>query len=223
MNRTPSNDQDPRPDSGRVASRPSDSYVDPQRVWQLVRRRKFFLILPIVVIGAVVGIGVQTITPVYISTCSIHIEERSTGTDIDRIMLTPQMQRVRQKNRLAFVFEKFRSQELMLRVIRNLHLREDPGILAEATRLQQTKLPDQTLSVIAERILVHRLRQKIRVRTTGGDIYLVSIEDNDPDTAYKLNEAITQAYIDQIAKERYDEILSSRIFTDERLDLGWIR
>ncbi len=190
---------------------------DPHRLWQLLRRRRFFLILPILVVGITVGVGLRNITPVYISTSAILMEERSTGTNIDRIMITEQAQRNRNRNRLTVVGERFRSQDLMNRVISNLRLREDPGVIAEATYLQQTKLPDQTVSLIAERILVDRLRAKLSVRANGADIYQVSVEDNDPTTAYKLNEAITAAYIDLVARERSDEILDTEQFTDEQL------
>lgn len=192
--------------------------LDPQRLWQLLRRRRFYLLLPLVVIGAVVGAGLQTITPVYMSTSSLQIEDRGSGSQqLDRLLSTPAMQRLARQNRLSVVREKIASEELLLRVIRNLRLREDPDVIAEATLLQQQKLPDQTVSVIAERILVGRLRKKISVNGSAGDIYYVSVEDNDPTTAYKLNESITQAFIDQVMREGNEALVETSAFTDEQL------
>lgn len=211
-------DQNPRR-AGRDGDGGEERYrLDPQRLWQLLRRRAFFLLLPLLVIGAVVGLGLQNITPVYLSSSKILIEERGTGTDLDRLIVTPQMQRMRDQNRLTVVREKLRSEDLLLKVIRNLRLREDPSVLEEARRLQQEKLPEQTVTIIAERILVNRLRNKVWVRAEGSDIYITSVEDNDPNTAYRLNEAIVQAFIDQDMKDRYEQILESSNFTDEQLE-----
>mgnify|MGYP000555705636 CR=1 FL=1 len=149
-------------------------HFDPQRLWQIVRRRRFYLILPVLVIGAILGAGVSTITPVYTSSVRILLEDRSTGTDMDKVM-TQEARRVRDLENLVMVRETLMSQELLVRIIRNLRLREDPVLLEQARLLQQEKLPDQTVSLVAERLLVQRLRRKMYVGGQGGNLFILSL------------------------------------------------
>ncbi len=190
---------------------------DPHRLWQIVRRRRFYLILPVIVIGVVLGVGVSTLSPVYVASTRILLEDRSTGTDVDKIM-TQEARRVRDMENLVVVRETLMSEELLTRVIRNLHLRDDPAVLEQARMLQQEALPDQTIPLIAERILVNRLRRKLYVGGREGNLFVISMEDNDPYTAYKLTEAATQAFIDEMSRRRVEGLIETTSFTDEQLE-----
>ncbi len=190
---------------------------DPHRLWQIVRRRRFYLILPVIVIGVVLGVGVSTLSPVYVASSRILLEDRSTGTDVDK-MMTQEARRVRDLENLVMVRETLMSEDLLTRVIRNLHLRDDPEVLEQAKELQQRALPDQTLPLIAERILVNRLRRKLYVGGREGNLFIISMEDNDPYTAYKLTEAATQAFIDEMSRRRVEGLIETTSFTDEQLE-----
>jgi uncharacterized protein involved in exopolysaccharide biosynthesis len=191
--------------------------LDPHRLWQIVRRRRFYLVLPVLVIGAILGAGVSTITPVYTSTARILLEDRSTGTDMDKVM-TQEARRVRDLENLVMVRETLMSQELLLRIIRNLRLREDPVLLQQARMLQQEKLPDQTVSLVAERLLVQRLRRKMLVGGQGGNLFVIGVEDNDPHVAFKLTEALVQGFIDEMSRRRVEGLIETTSFTDEQLE-----
>jgi uncharacterized protein involved in exopolysaccharide biosynthesis len=190
---------------------------DPHRLWQIVRRRRFYLILPVLVIGSVLGAGVTTISPLYQSSVRILLEDRSTGTDVDKLM-TREARRVRDLENLVMVRETLMSQQLLTRVIRNLQLRNDKEIQEQARILQETKLPDQTLSLIAERLLVNRLRHKLFVSNQEGNLFLISMEDNDPYTAYKLTEAVTEAFVEEMNRRRVEGLIETTSFTDQQLE-----
>jgi len=190
---------------------------DPHRLWQIIRRRRFYLILPVLVIGSVLGAGVTTISPLYQSSVRILLEDRSTGTDVDKLM-TREARRVRDLENLVMVRETLMSQQLLTRVIRNLQLRNDKEIQEQARILQETKLPDQTLSLIAERLLVDRLRHKLIVSYQEGNLFLISMEDNDPYTAYKLTEAVTEAFVEEMNRRRVEGLIETTSFTDQQLE-----
>jgi len=189
---------------------------DPQRLIQILRRRKFYLILSFFVIGVVITLGLSTITPVFTADSRIRLENRSTGTNVDRIVTREAVQ-IRDKENLTLVKETLLSRELLTRVIRNLNLRDDPDIQRQAQGLQQEQLRDQTPSVIAERILLGRLRNKIQV-TNRGTIFTIAVDDNDAHTAYKLCESLTQGFIDEMAQSRVEGLIESDAFTDEQLE-----
>lgn len=190
---------------------------DPHRLWQIIRRRRFYLILPVLVIGGVLGAGVTTITPIYKSSSRLLLEDRSTGTDVDKLM-TQEARRVRDLENLVMVRETLLSQELLMRVIRNLRLREDPQVMEEARMLQAQALPDQPVSVVAERLLVHRLRNKIYIYGQGGNLFVINVEDNDAFTAYKLTQALTEAFIDEMGRRRIEGLIETTSFTNEQLE-----
>lgn len=206
-----------KPSHSRSLNSPGGMGFDPHRLWQIVRRRRFYLILPVIVIGIVLGVGVSTLAPVYVSSTRLLLEDRSTGTDVDKIM-TQEARRVRDLENLVVVRETLMSESLLTRVIRNLHLRDDPRVIEQARLLQQQVLPDQTLPLIAERILINRLRRKLYVGGRDGNLFIISMEDNDPYTAYKLTEAATQAFIDEMSRRRVEGLIETTSFTDEQLE-----
>jgi len=190
---------------------------DPHRLWQIIRRRRFYLVLPVLVIGGVLGAGVTTITPIYVSSSRLLLEDRGTGTDVDKLM-TQEARRVRDLENLVMVRETLLSQELLMRVIRNLRLREDPAVMEQARALQAQVLPDQPVSVVAERLLVHRLRRKAYIYGQGGNLFVINVEDNDAFTAYKLTQALTEAFIDEMSRRRVEGLIETTSFTNEQLE-----
>ncbi len=191
---------------------------DPRRIPQILNRRRLSVILPLLVIGSATVVGLQVITPIFVCTSAILIEERHTGNQIDQMIMTREMQRARDNNRRLVVSETLRSSELLTPLIRDLRLGEDPKLVEEARSLQQGRLHDQSQDVIAERILIERLRQKIGVRSRGSDIFIIAVQDNDPATAWKLDEAVTQAFVDQMTKDHLEPPASTSSVTDEQLE-----
>jgi uncharacterized protein involved in exopolysaccharide biosynthesis len=73
------------------------------------------------------------------------------------------------------------------------------------------------------RILVRGLRSKLDLRTAEDQMFLLSVQDNDAESAYILAKVITRSFIDQVKRERMDKLeelfkfstQQSRIYRDK--------
>jgi capsular exopolysaccharide synthesis family protein len=186
--------------------------IDVMALLRAVWRRKWLLIVPIVVAGGA-GFGVaQTLAPVYEarSTIVVKVQERFSEGLAQIIGRSPA------EEQLSRVQEKLKSRAFLVELVRSLDLAEDPGIKAwaEETYAEDPAIPVQDL---AEGAAVEGLRRRISVHRSSTDGFQVVIRDTDPDRATLLAQHITNAFVSASNREQLEEIRAVYDFSIEQL------
>ena len=183
-----------------------DTRLDLLRYARVLWRRKYFVLLPVVFITSITAVGVRFMSPLYASRAKLHIEPRTrVNSELER-QIVDEDKRVRRKDQLGEVRTQLMNRDFLESIIRELGLQNDPSILARAKMIHDTRTPDVPTEEIAMRALVRGLRQKLSVRAAEDKMFLVSVQDNDAESAYILAKVITRSFIDEVKSERMDKL-----------------
>ncbi len=186
--------------------------IDLMALLRVVWRRKWLLIIPVLVAGAA-GFGIsQTLAPVYEarSTIVAKVQERLSEGLAQIIGRSPA------EEQLSRVQEKLKSRTFLLELVRTLDLAEDPAIRAWAEELNAQD-PATSVEDLAQGKAVEGLQRRISVHRTSTDGFQVVVRDTDPDRATLLAQHITNAFVSSSNREQLEEIRAVYDFSIEQL------
>ena len=184
-----------------------DTKLDVVRYFRVVWRRKWMVILPVLFITSITAFGVRFLSPLYVSNAKVHVEKRTrVNKELERQIIDNTSHRTRQKDELEKVKAQVSGREFLESIARELGLQNDPGVLARAQFLHETRTPDVPAEEIAMRILVRGLRSKVRVKSVGIDTYQISISDNDPENAYVLAKVVSRNFVAEAKRSGMDKL-----------------
>jgi hypothetical protein len=158
-------------------------------------------------------------SPLYVSTAKVHVEKRTrVNKELER-QIIDNSRRTRRKDELAEVRAQVGSREFLETIVRELGLQNDPGVLARAQFLHETRTPDVQAEEIAMRILVRGLRSKVRVKGAGVDTYEINVSDNDPDNAYVLAKVLARNFVAEAKRSRMDKLSELFKFSSSQMKI----
>ncbi len=169
------------------------SDVNIRKYWALLlKRRKLFLLVALVVISVGILLGLRT-PPRYEASSTVFIE-RSVINDLVRgIAVTQSIE-----NRLRVLAHALSSRNLLLGVIHDLEL---------DLKYEQ---PEEIQA------LVEKFRRNTEVRVTERDLFIIRYVDTDPELAMRYVNALVQRYIsDNIYANRQDSYGANRFIQEQ--------
>jgi capsular exopolysaccharide synthesis family protein len=186
--------------------------VDLRAYLRAVWRRKWFLVIPVVVAGVVGGVTAQMLPPIYEarSTVVVRVSDRL-SEPLARLVGSSPME-----GHLTRLQEKVKSTSFLVELVRTLDVADDHAIQRWA-RSQNRKDPSFSVEELAESRAVSYLRPRIAVVRTSSTGFQIVARDYEPERATLLAQHITNAFVSASNREQLEEIRSIHDFSVEQL------
>ena len=186
--------------------------------WKVIWRKKYYLIVPILLSLVISVIGTRYLTPVYQSSTILSMErEGMFSGSVDRYVADGEdRQRSRTRQFSPIIDAKLRSNSFLGLVV------EDLGLLNSDNSKKLIRDYDQKVSgipprEILKRNLIHILRKKIVISSPAPGLYGISVLDTDPDNCFILSSRISEKYLDVLQQQKLTGIRKAGAFSDEQL------
>ena len=186
--------------------------VDLRAYLKAVWRRKWFLIIPVVVAGVVGAVTAQMLPPIYEarSTVVVRVSDRLSEP------LARLVGRAPVEGHLTRLQEKVKSTSFLVELVRTLDIADDDAIQRWA-RNQSRKNPSVSVEELAESRAVSYLQPRIAVVRTSSAGFQIVARDYEPERATLLAQHITNAFVSASNREQLEEIRSIHDFSVEQL------
>jgi len=186
--------------------------VDIRSFVKAIWRRKWLLVIPVVVATAAGTAVSMTLSPVYEakSTIVTRMQERLSeplARIIGRSPIEEQLTRLQ---------ERVKSRAFLVELVRTLGLAESPGLVAWAEEARADN-PNLTVEDLAEQKAVDGLQRRISVSRSRTDAFYIIVRDTDADRAMLLAQHITNAIVSASNREQLEDIRAVHDFSIEQL------
>ncbi|MBU8922884.1 MAG: hypothetical protein KOO63_13795 [Bacteroidales bacterium] len=192
--------------------------IDLQIYWKIFWRKKFYILVPVILSFVIAAIGTRYLTPVYESSTLVSIEEQNILAQTMGRYITnvEQQQRVRERQYRAMIETRLRSRSFLETVIYDLGLNRSYNVRQdiENSKNNPSGLPLEERVI---RRLVALLRDKVNVENTLPGFYKISILDSDPGTAHVLASKMAEKYIEVTQQSKLQGLRQAGAFSDEQL------
>jgi uncharacterized protein involved in exopolysaccharide biosynthesis len=202
----------------KEASRESGSAA--LEYWRILWRKKYFVLIPVVVASLITVVGVRFLKPVYKSSALIRMEDQTYLTEeVAQFLSMQERRQAYDEETLARIRAEIQSTGFIDQVIGHLGLAENPRSIAQAQLLQQTQYPDISVDELLQRRLKDILTSKIKVELVGPGIFEIACHDYSPQTCYLLANAITTLFIDSQRDKQMRGLSEAGEFSDEQVEI----
>lgn len=185
----------------------------------ILLRRKWFLILPVIIITVGTAVGSLQLTPRYLSSAVIWIDRPSqVSQELTRLIGADGRYRgpEERQRELAALRNEILSQAYLYQVVEKLGLDKDSAVNAMAVNLAFGQ-PGLDPTQLALRILAENLRGQITVDFVGADQIRISIQSDDPVRARDMVNTLAEVMESERTKYELDRILDNQSFADLQL------
>ncbi|MDH4222496.1 MAG: Wzz/FepE/Etk N-terminal domain-containing protein [candidate division Zixibacteria bacterium] len=195
---------------------------DLREYWNLVLRRKWVLILPFLTVTLISFAGSFLITPQYKSS-TIVLMSRSQLLSRPLENLVPGVSQTRtsseeRQQRLATITNQIISTSFLRRLIYNLNLHQNPGMVSKARKIKPN-FPEISQEELVEKILIDDLRKKIRVNFKGENLIEVTVYGEKPKETADMAKNLAQIFIDESLRYELLGVRGALDFSDEQLTI----
>jgi len=190
------------------------SNIDFREYWQIVKRRKYFVIIPFVlslIVGVILGI---TTKPVYQSSTIVQIGQGQLLSNAMRGLIPG----VTAQERLVNLRQLITSYDYLKRLVQTLNLNNQPEVLEDYEK-RKNQYPNFSKDEVIELIWIDRLRNFLEINQVGPDMIQVSAFAYSPDMAYNYAQTLTQIFIDEALRREVGGIRGALEFSSEQLTL----
>jgi len=186
--------------------------VDLRTYLKAVWRRKWFLVIPVVVAGVVGGVTAQMLPPIYEarSTVVVRVADRLSEPLARLVGRSPM------EGHLTRLQEKVKSTSFLVELVRTLDVADDDAIQRWA-RNQNRKDPSVSVEELAESRAVSYLKPRIAVVRTSSTGFQIVARDYEPERVTLLAQHITNAFVSASNREQLEDIRSIHDFSVEQL------
>ncbi|HEQ98414.1 MAG TPA: hypothetical protein ENO22_03625 [candidate division Zixibacteria bacterium] len=200
-------------------------HLNPREILTIFWKRKWLLILPVIIVTVAAYFGSRYLTPVYRSSVTISIG--------NPIMLSSELQRMtgysedfmgvgqRAYNETRRIEEALQNEitstPFLTQLISNLGLDNNPQLEAYAREYQAAN-PDLTVEEIMLTSLVNNLKNRIKIELVGNNQVSISVSASDPGNAKALAETLGTIFMNEKKQQVIRSIYSSLDFSYEQLE-----
>jgi len=191
--------------------------IDLREIVAIVVRRKWLIVLPLVLITAVSYASTYFLVPKYESSTIIWIDKPSSvSRELMSIVGDRRETRDELQSRLLALETEITSKTFLLQLIRDLKLDDDPAVTREAYKARENA-QDYSLEQIRDNLLVEKLREQISVSFHGYDQIKIRVTSIDPVQARNMADQLAKILEREKAKYEMEKILDNQSFTDMQL------
>jgi succinoglycan biosynthesis transport protein ExoP len=192
---------------------------DIKNILPLIRKRKWLIILPWVLVAALVFGGTFLMTPEYESSTIIAIDpEIKLSTELRNLLGINQgfQGYDNRMDRLRSIYNEITSTRYMAQLSEKLKLGDDP-VLNETAQKVAAAQPNMTVEQAKLDLLQNRLRDRISVTFAAGDQVRIAVQSASPSQARDIANTLGEIFIDERLKQELTSIRSSQDFSDLQL------
>jgi capsular exopolysaccharide synthesis family protein len=186
--------------------------IDVRSYVRAVWRRKWLVLVPVIVGGIAGYIIGASLSPVYEATSTVAMRAQEQLSE----PLARLVGRSQAEDQLSRLQEKVKSATFLVELVRALDMTDDPGVRAWAEKMHE-KDPSLSIEDYAEARMVQFLEARVAVIRTAANVFRVVVRDLDPDRAVLLAQHITNAFVGSSNRERLEKIRSIHDFSVEQL------
>jgi polysaccharide biosynthesis transport protein len=197
---------------------------DPNRInlhayWKVFWRKKFYLVVPLVLSAIIAVVGVRRLTPIYESHTMLSMEDKGIiSPTIERYVPSAEnrSQMLNQQVR-SMIETRVTSNEFLKIIVEGLGLQRSDKV-RRYVELTSGKNPGGVpLDELVMRHLVGVLEKKIEVVSPMPGFFTIGVYDTDPTTAYRLAERVAETFIAVSRQDQIQGIRQAGAFSDEQL------
>ncbi|MGD1048838.1 MAG: GNVR domain-containing protein [Candidatus Krumholzibacteriaceae bacterium] len=203
----------------KVTSDEEQGRINLHAYWKVFWRKKFYLIVPLVLSGIIAYFGVRHLTPVYESHTMISIEDKNIlSPTIERYVPEAETRnQIRDQQFRSVIETRLKSNDFLKLVIEELGLQNSDQIRRYIENVSRANRGGVPIDDLVMRQLVGLLKKKIGVDSPMSGFFTIEVFDTDPATAYVLAEHITESFINVTRQEQIQGIRQAGAFSDEQL------
>ncbi len=197
-----------------------ESVIDVKDIISIVFRRKWLIILPLIIITASAFAGSFLLEERYESSTMIVIDQTQYLSKQLQAMVPGEdesrMSRIDRSNRLVAIRNELQSTAYLTRLIEELALSQDAGVVLKAEKLHKRR-PDIPVIQLVYYILIQDLRDNIQVTFNGTNIIQITAESEDPALATNIATKLAEIYKDEQLRRDLSDVRGALDFSDEQL------
>jgi len=199
-------------------------HINLRDIWQIVYRRKWLLMIPLVLTIAAAYGGSHLLTEKYESRVSILVKESEVlGPEIQRITNAGGANAIRTERDLRMWQQSVKSEILspatLLRVIADLGLADDPDLQAEVNELVES-YPQYSRKDLLNIKLIRKLQEDhVNVGFAGQNLVAIMCNSEDPLEARRMAEILADIFREEQIREDLLKIRAMQEFTTEQLTI----
>ncbi len=203
---------------GRRAA--EEKTVDVRQILSIVYRRKWLIIIPLILVGAVAYTASFFLTPIYESSSIIWID-RPSNVSRELINIIGRDGEVRmssddRRRQLQALQNELTSQTYLYQLIEDLGLAESPELTRRAAKMREAN-PDRSLQQLKYHLLLERLRKQIEVGFVGTDQIRIAVTSTSPTLARDMVSRLAEIMEREKTAYELEKILDNQTFADLQL------
>lgn len=202
-----------------------DKGFDLSEYWRTIWRKRYFILIPVILAGCITVVGVQFLKPVYKSWALIRMEDQNYFSkevtqffSLEQRSLEERRQVVDEET-LAKIQAEIHTTAFVDGVVARLGLDENPKAIEEAKLLGETVYPGVPVDQLLRRRLREILTSKMKVSLKGPGIFEIACHDYNPETCYRLADAVTTLFIDAQRSRQLKGLEAAGEFSEEQLEI----
>ncbi len=187
--------------------------------WKVFWRKKFFIIIPLVLSTIIAVVGVRRLTPVFESHTLLSMESNNLlSPTLERYLPSaePRSQSRNQELR-AMIETRVKSNDFLKAVVEDLGLQRSEQVRRYVERSARGRQGSLPLDDLVMRHLVGLLEEKIEVASPMPGFFTIGVYDTDPTTAYRLAERIADMFVSTTRRDQIQGARQAGAFSDEQL------
>jgi uncharacterized protein involved in exopolysaccharide biosynthesis len=179
---------------------------------RILRRRKWYFVIPLVLVLPLGVLKIVTTEPVYESSCVLQVESsRLLGSRFKSVL--PGLNDL---DRGVSMKKKILSTEYLNLLIQRLELNKGLAIRSKAME-KHSAYPDQTIDEIVEFLLLTKLRKNINIRDYGSGVIEIKATSTSPEQSYKIVQGLTEIFIEESLRSELGSVQSALEFNQQQI------
>ncbi len=199
------------------SKRPQSGIQDYMR---LLWRKRFYIIIPVVLSGLISVIGVRSLKPLYMSTSLVRLDDENYLSEaVSELVRVEDMRQAIDEETLAKISSEIQSSVFLDLVIDHLGMDDNPQLVAAAQAERKSDFPYMTVDELLYRRLRAMLASKIEVSLAGPGIFQIACVDFSPEICYVLADATTTLFLDAQRRRKLAGLQQASEFSEEQLQV----
>jgi uncharacterized protein involved in exopolysaccharide biosynthesis len=180
--------------------------------FRILKRRRWYFILPSLIVMPLGVLKILTTQPLYESACTVQI--------VPSRLLSATLQRVVPgvggHERIDALKKEILSSEYLLQLIDRLGLKSDKEVQEQARKMHE-RMTDKSLEEIVEILLIDELRALILLRQYSYDIVEIRTRAYTAEMSYMMVSSLTDIFIEESLRNEMGYVQSALRFSDEQI------
>ncbi len=172
---------------------------DIRTIFQIVQRRKWFLIVPIVLATIVCVVIIKITVPVYHSTATIKMDRflTLTGRMNQLVPGVTAQNRVRMRDNKEAIFKQLSNQQTIGKIIDRVGMKPKQGQIEKANEIVKSN-PALSKEEALRSIMISQLTQKLTLEfAQRSEYFILGSKSSQPKNAYLITKTLADLFIEE--------------------------